>query len=147
MANLRIEIVTAERTILEDEAEMLIAPGIEGQLGILPRHAPLLTALEPGEVRLKKGGADASFLVISGGFLEVRDDTVTILADAAEHSDEIDVPRAEEAKRRAEERIRMRGADIDLERALRSSRRATIRIKIARRRRTGAPSPPPPALE
>jgi len=146
MANLRIEIVTAERTILQDEAEMLIAPGIEGQLGILPRHAPLLTALEPGEVRLKKSGADASFLVVSGGFLEIRDDTVTILADAAEHAEEIDVPRAEEAMRRAEERIRMRGADIDLERALRASRRATIRIKIARRRRTGAPSPPPPAL-
>ena len=89
MATLRVEVVTAERTVLEDEAEILVAPGIEGQLGILPRHAPLLTALAEGEVVLKRGGNEVAHLAVLGGFLEVRNNVATILADAAEHSDEI----------------------------------------------------------
>ena len=143
MSTIKIEIVTAERKLLEDDVDMVIAPGIDGQLGILPRHAPLLTALQPGELRLKKGGDETS-LAITGGFLEVMPDRVTVLADAAEHSDEIDVARAEEAMKRAQERLQNRAQDLDLERALHSMRRAAIRVKMGRRRRdtraTGVPS-------
>ena len=134
MATIKIEIVTAERKVLEDDVDMVIAPGIEGQLGILPRHAPLLTALQPGEIRLKKGSEETA-LTVSGGFLEVRPDRVTVLADAAERVEEIDIARAEEAMRRAQERIQGRTAELDLQRAMASMRRATIRLKVARRRR------------
>ena len=144
MATIKVEIVTAERKVLEDDVDMVIAPGIEGQLGILPRHAPLLTALQPGELRLKKGGEETS-LIVSGGFLEVRPDRVTILADAAERAEEIDIARAEEAVRRAQERITSRTTELDLQRAMASMRRATIRLKVARRRRgTGVPGGQPP---
>ena len=140
MATIHLEIVTAERTVLEADVDMIVAPGSEGQLGILPRHAPLLTALAPGEIRLKQDDGEIHY-AITGGFLEMRDNKATILADAAEHVDEIDIPRAEEAMRRAEERVRTAGADIDLKRALHSQRRAAIRLKIAwRRRGTGIPS-------
>jgi F-type H+-transporting ATPase subunit epsilon len=136
---IKITVVTAEQRILEDVVDMVVAPGIEGQLGILPRHAPLLTPLQAGELRLKKGGTETS-LVVSGGFLEVRPDEVTVLADAAERAEEIDLARAEEAMKRAQERIKTHAADLDLERANAALRRASVRIKIARRRSgSGAP--------
>lgn len=133
MATIKIAVVTAERQILEDDVDMVIAPGIEGQLGILPRHAPLLTALQPGELRLKKGGTETA-LAVTGGFLEVRPDQVTVLADAAERAESIDLARAEEAMKRAQEHLAQRGADLDLERAVAALRRATVRVKVARRR-------------
>ncbi|GAG21047.1 unnamed protein product, partial [marine sediment metagenome] len=105
MSSLKLDIVTAERVVYSDEADVVVAPGIDGQLGILPHHAPLMTTLQPGELRVRKGGEEFS-LAISGGFLEVRPDRVIILADTAERAEEIDVSRAEEAKRRAEERLR-----------------------------------------
>ncbi len=140
MATLRVEIVTAERTVLADEVDMVIAPGAEGQLGILPRHTPLITALAPGEIRLKHGTAEERSLSVTGGFLEVRDNQVIILADAAERDDEIDIARAEEAAARARERIKSRASDVDLERAVRALQRAQVRVKVARKRRaSGAP--------
>ena len=145
MAKLKIEIVTAERTVLEAEADMIIAPGSEGQLGLLPRHAPLLTMLEPGEIRLKDGGRDTLSFAVAGGFLEILDNRVIVLADSAERADEIDLARAEAAIQKAQERIASHATDLDLERALTSLRRANIRLRVARRRRaTGAPSPPRP---
>ena len=141
MAMLHIEIITAERTVLTDDVDMVIAPGSEGQLGILPMHAPLLTMLAPGELRLKKGGAEQS-VVVSGGFLEVHENHVTVLADAAERSDEIDVARAEEAMKRARERMKLAAKDADLERAGRALYRATARVTIARKRRSGAGGAP-----
>ena len=140
MATIKVEIVTAERKVLEDDVDMVIAPGIEGQLGILPRHAPLLTALQAGEIRLKKGGQEVA-LMVTGGFLEVRANKVTVLADAAERAEEIDLARAEEAMRRAQERVRTRGADMDLERAATATRRAAVRLKLARRRAPRGPAP------
>lgn len=131
---LHIEIVTAERRVFVDEVDMVVAPGVEGQLGILPHHAPLMTMLAPGEVRLKKDG-DEVIMATSGGFLEVLANRVTILADTAERIEEIDIARAEEAKRRAEERLAVRGADVDRARAQVALARALVRIKIARRRR------------
>jgi len=100
---LSLDIVTPERVVLsEDGFDIVVAPGIEGELGLLPRHAPLMTMLEIGELRARRG-AEEMHLAIAGGFLEIRDNRVTILADAAERSEEIDIARAEAARRRAEE--------------------------------------------
>ena len=102
MSGMKLDIVTAERAVYSEDVEAVIAPGVEGQLGILPHHAPLMTTLQPGELIVKKGGEEVR-LVITGGFLEVRPDRVVVLADAAERAEEIDVSRAEEARRRAEQ--------------------------------------------
>lgn len=134
MAKLKFEIVTAERVIYSDDVDIVIAPGIEGQLGILPHHAPLLTMLQPGELVVRKEGAETAIFV-SGGFLEVMHNRVTVLADAAERAEEIDIERAEAAKRRAEEMLKLRPADIDLARADAALRRALLRLKVAERRK------------
>ena len=147
MAPMLLEIITAERQVYSDEVEAVVAPGIEGQLGILPHHAPLMTVLQPGELLIRKGGEEA-YLAVTGGFMEVLGNKVTVLADAAERSDEIDEQRAQEAIERAQERIRNRESDEQLEEALRSLRRAQVRVGIARRRRRpggppGVGQPPP----
>ncbi len=134
MAKLKVEIITAERVVLQDEVDMVVAPGTEGQLGILPHHVPLLTALQVGELRLKKGQEEIS-LAVTGGFLEVQPDRVIVLADAAERAEEIDIARAEMAKKRAEERITKRVSDIDLARADASLARSLVRLRIAEKRR------------
>jgi len=139
---LRLDIVTAEREVLRAEGlDAVIAPGSEGQLGILPRHAPLMTMLEPGELRARRG-AEETAIAISGGFLEVRDDVVTVLADTAEQAEEIDVERARAARERAEQLLRERPADVDLAVIQASLRRSMLRIRIAERRtrRRGTPT-------
>ena len=105
MATFKLEIVTAERMVFSDDVSAVIAWGVEGQLGILPHHAPLMTMLQPGDILIRKD-KEEEFFVISGGFLEVRPDKVIILADACERVDEIDIARAEEAKKRAQETMR-----------------------------------------
>ena len=140
MAGIRLEIVTAEQLIYSDEVDVVIAPGIEGQLGLLPHHTPLMTTLQTGELRVKKGGEEIS-LSISGGFLEVRPDRIIVLADAAERVEEIDLARAEEAKRRAQEYLALRTPEVDVARAEAALRRALARLKVGekrRRRQTGA---------
>lgn len=136
---LRLDIVTVERQVYSEEVDMVIAPGIEGQMGILPRHAPLLTALTYGELRVKRGDGEESF-AIGGGFMEVQPDQVTVLADTAERADEIDLERAEAARLRAEERLRDRTQEkLDFARSEAALRRSVVRIKVAeaRRRRGG----------
>ena len=135
MASIRLDIVTAEREVYAGDVDVVIAPGVEGQLGILPHHAPLMTTLQAGELRVRKGGEEVS-MAISGGFLEVRPDKVVVLADTAERAEEIDVARAEEAKQRARERLSEKqvvGADEAHVEA--SLRRALIRLKVAEKRR------------
>src|SRR5438132_3113746 len=100
MAKLRLEVVTAEREVFADDVDMVIAPGGEGELGILPRHAPLLTTLQPGVMRLKKDGGE-TIMAVSGGFLQVFRDRVLVLADTAERADEIEEGRAEQARQQA----------------------------------------------
>ena len=100
---LQLEIVSPERRAYTDEVDEVIVPGIDGQLGILPNHTRLITALGVGELRIKKGGTEQS-LLISGGFVEVRPDKVIVMADLAEHSDEIDEAKAVDARKRAEPR-------------------------------------------
>ncbi len=140
MATIKLEVVTAERVVFSEDVDSVVAPGVEGQLGILPHHAPLMTTLQPGELLVKKSGTEFC-LVISGGFLEVRPDRIIVLADAAERAEEIDVSRAEEAIRRAKERLHERQTPgIDQARVESAMRRALIRLKaaerIGRRRRT-----------
>ncbi len=137
---LTVEIVTAERLVFAEEGvDEVVAPGIEGEFTVLPQHAPLLTMIKPGLMRIIKGGGETE-MAITGGFLEVRDNRVTILADAAERAEEIDVARAEEARRRAERQLEDREAEVDLARVSAELQKALIRLKVAerRRRRTGA---------
>lgn len=143
MATTRLEIVTAERVVFSEDVDVVIAPGIEGQLGVLPHHSPLMTTLEPGELLVRKGGEEFS-LAITGGFLEVRPDRIIILADAAERVEEIDVARAEEAKRRAEERLKEHAPEVDMLRAEAALRRSLMRLEVAARRRRRSRTQPPP---
>jgi F-type H+-transporting ATPase subunit epsilon len=134
MATTRLDIVTAERVVFSDDVDVVVAPGVEGQLGILPHHAPLMTMLSPGELLVRKGGEEFS-LAISGGFLEVRPDRVIVLADAAERAEEIDIARAEAAKRRAEERLAEHAPGLDAAQAEAALRRSLARLKVVERRR------------
>lgn len=135
MPKTRLEIVTAEKLIYSEDVDMVVAPGVDGYLGILPRHTPLMTMLNPGELRIKKGGEEVS-MAITGGFLEVRPDKVVILADAAERAEEIDIARAEAARKRAEERLAGKAPQAaDLARAQASLMRALIRLRVAEKRR------------
>jgi F-type H+-transporting ATPase subunit epsilon len=111
----------------------VIAPGIVGELGILARHAPLMTMLTIGELRARRGTEEIA-MAVAGGFLEVRDDRVTVLADSAERAEEIDIARAEEARRRAEEAMATRRADIDVAAVFAAARRSEVRIRVAQRR-------------
>jgi F-type H+-transporting ATPase subunit epsilon len=137
VAHIKLDIVTAERTVLSDEVDVIVAPGVEGQLGILPHHAPLMTMLQPGELVVRKGGEEIS-LAITGGFLEVRPDRVIVLADAAERAEEIDVDRAEAAKRRAQERLAHRTPEVDVARAETALRRSLARLEVVERRKRKA---------
>ncbi|MCK6625621.1 MAG: F0F1 ATP synthase subunit epsilon [Anaerolineae bacterium] len=135
MATLHLEIVTVERRVYDDEVNMVVAPGSEGMLGILPRHTPLLTALTYGELQIKKDGQEDQFFAIGGGFMEVQPNRVVVLADSAERAEEIDVERAEAARRRAEESIAHAPEELELERAEAALRRNVTRLKVAERRR------------
>ena len=134
MAVMRLEIVTAERVVYSEDVNALVAPGAAGELGVLPGHAPLLTTLAPGEMKVTRDGEE-SFMAVTGGFLEVIANKVTVLADAAEYAEEIDEERAEAALERARERVASAVSDMDLERALASMRRSSARLGVARRRR------------
>jgi F-type H+-transporting ATPase subunit epsilon len=140
---LKVDIITAEQIVYSEEGvDRLIVPGIEGELGVLTLHAPLLTMIQPGVLRVVKGDDEVE-MAITGGFIEVRDDRVTILADAAERVDEIDQARAEEARRRAQRRLQDRETEVDRARVEASLARALARLKVVerrRRRRSGAPS-------
>lgn len=127
---LHVEVVTAERELYNGEANLVSAPGTEGRMGILPRHAALLTTLAPGALRIELNGAEEP-LFVSGGFLEVSNDSVTVLADTAEYAEEIDEARAEEARRRAEERLQNVQSEMDRVELQAALERAINRIQVA----------------
>ena len=144
---LKLEIVTPERIVLSEEGvESVTVPGAMGELTLLPQHAALMTSLHPGPLVVRKGGVDID-IALSGGFLEIKDDNVTILADTAERSDEIDAARAEEARLRAQTALREHQADINIAQVLASLERAQARIRVAERlrRRPGSRPPAPQA--
>jgi len=128
---IHLEIVTAERVVLSDDVDLISAPTKDGRVGILPRHAPLLTILEPGELDIVKGGTRTPFAV-SGGFMEVLPTRVTILADTVERADEIDEARAEQARRLAEERKQQAQTERDMALAEAKLRKEMARLQVAR---------------
>jgi len=134
MATFKLEIVTPEKMVFSGDVNAVLAWGVEGQLGILPHHAPLMTMLQPGDLLIRKDNEE-EYLTVSGGFLEVRPDKVIILADACERVEEIDIARAEAAKKRAEEILKTRPADVDAASAEAALRRSLARLKVAGRRR------------
>ncbi|MBD3174146.1 MAG: F0F1 ATP synthase subunit epsilon [Armatimonadia bacterium] len=124
------EILTRERSVLSIQAEEIIAPGVDGYLGVLAGHAPLVTALDVGVLTLRSVDGDEELLAISGGFMEVRPEKTVILAETAERAEEIDRARVERALRRAEERLSAEDySEIDSERARRALARAFNRLK------------------
>jgi F-type H+-transporting ATPase subunit epsilon len=127
---LHVEVVTAERELYRGDATMVNAPGSEGQLGILPQHAALLTMLKPGAMRIELNDAEEP-LFISGGFLEVNNNVVTVLADTAEYAEEIDEARAEEARRRAQERLEQATSEQERAEVLVAVERAVARLRVA----------------
>jgi F-type H+-transporting ATPase subunit epsilon len=139
MATIKLEIVTAEGVAFSDDVDEVVAPGIDGELGLLPHHTPLMTMLSPGELRIVRGANDY-FLAVSGGFLEVRPDRIIILADAAERADEIDIARAEAAKERAQQMIKAHPSQAEMAGAQAALQRSLVRLKVGeKRRRRGGP--------
>jgi F-type H+-transporting ATPase subunit epsilon len=126
---LHVEVMTAEHSLYSGEARMVEAPGTLGQLGILPHHAALLTTLKPGTLEIRANGIEETFFV-SGGFLEVSNNTVTVLADTAENAENIDEARAQEARRRAEERLREVQSNTERAEAQIALQRAINRLRV-----------------
>jgi len=133
-AHLQLQIVSADRALVNETVDEVQIPGANGYLGVLPGHTPLLTTLQVGQLWYRQG-AEKHYLSIAFGFAEVQADRVTILAQIAERADEIDVTRAETAKKRAEERLTKPTVDIDFERARIALLKSLIRLQVASRAR------------
>ena len=133
-AHLQLEIVSADRSLVKEQVDEVQIPGADGYLGILPGHTPLLTTLQVGTLWYRQG-QEKHYLAIAFGFAEVQPDRVTILAMIAEKADEIDLARAEAAKKRAEERLAKPTTDMDFERARIAMLKALIRLQVASRAR------------
>ncbi len=136
---IRLEIVTPERLVYEDDVDAVTLPGSEGELGVLPHHAPLVTTLGLGELRIRKAGVEDHFAIV-GGFLQVRPDRVVVMAETADMASDIDLGRAQEARRQAEQAIAAglhEPADLAAARA--SLQQALLRIRVAERRHHEGP--------
>ena len=133
-AHLQLEIVSADRSLVNETVDEVQIPGANGYLGILPGHTPLLTTLHVGQLWYRQG-QEKHYLAIAFGFAEIQPDRVTILAQVAERADEIDVARAEAAKKRAEDRLAKASVDMDFERARIALMKALIRLQVATRAR------------
>lgn len=135
MKTVPLEIVTPDRKVFGDEVQMVIARGGAGDLGILPGHTPLVTTLKISAVRIKMNDGTEQLVAVSGGFMEVKPEKVTILAEAAELSEEIDIDRAERARQRAEQRLAATGQEnLDFRRAELALQRALNRLQVAKGR-------------
>jgi F-type H+-transporting ATPase subunit epsilon len=132
--HLQLQIVSADRMLVNEQVDEVEIPGEEGYFGVLPGHTPLLAALHVGELWYRQG-REVHYLSVAFGFAEVQPDRVTILAQIAEHANEIDVARAEAAKRRAEERVARPASDTDFERARIALMKSLIRLQVASRAR------------
>jgi F-type H+-transporting ATPase subunit epsilon len=136
---IRCEIVSQDRTVFTGDVDIVVLPGAAGEMGILPKHAPVLTTLKYGVVKIRKAGREEIFTV-SGGVAEVQPDIVTVLADSAENVEDIDIDRAESARKRAEEYL-AKGVPADTDRYLimeAALRRSNLRLDAVRRYRKGA---------
>jgi F-type H+-transporting ATPase subunit epsilon len=127
MDNIAVEIMTPERLVMQTQADSVIVPATEGELGILPHHTPLLAQLQPGQIRLRRGN-DLELFAVSGGFVQVEANKVSIFAETAEMPHEIDVERARQAADRAREQMKVARSDVDLAQAEFALRRALARL-------------------
>ena len=137
-----LEIVTPERLAYSDTVDAVVLPGSEGEMGVLPHHAPLLATLGIGELRIRKGGAEEAFAIV-GGFVQVRPDKVVVMAETADMASEIDLEKAQDARREAERALESgfhEGADLSLARA--QLQQALLRIRLAERRHREGPRRP-----
>jgi len=130
---LHVDIVSAEKSIFSGAAEMVFAPAMMGEVGILPRHAPLLTRLKPGEVRVKLPGGEEEFFYVSGGILEIQPHVVTVLADTAARAHDLDEAAAQEAKLRAEQALKDQKGEIDYARAQAELAEAVAQLNALKR--------------
>jgi F-type H+-transporting ATPase subunit epsilon len=136
---LLLEIVTPERLAYSDTVDSVQLPGIEGELGVLPHHAPLVSMLGVGELRIRKGGAEESF-AIAGGFLQVRPDRVVVMAETADMASEIDLEKAQQARLEAERALEGAATDeVNLAAARAALQQALLRIRVAERRHREGP--------
>lgn len=135
MDKLHLEIITQEKIVFAQEVEMVVVPGVEGDLGIMPHHIPLFTKIKPGEIKIING-KETEYLAITGGFLDVTGEgKVTILADYAIRSADIELAKAEEAKKKAEEAMKEKTAKVDFALAENELKRAILELKVARRKK------------
>ncbi len=135
MSSISVDVVTAEGNVFSGNADLITLQASKGEITILPNHVDFVTIVEPGELRIVENKKEM-FIAVGGGFLEIQNNIVTLLADSAERDSDIDLERATEAEARAKERIESLSEDVNTERALGSLLRARVRTKIARRRRT-----------
>jgi len=132
---MRVEVITTERRVLDEQVEMIIVPGASGVLGILPNHAPLMSALKPGELEIRFAGREPCFIAIGGGFIEVQPDHVVVLADAAEQGEEINLEGAQEARRAAQEHMERErtGEPAAFDAARHALMHSEARLRVAQR--------------
>ncbi len=136
MSTIQVDVVSAEESIFEGEAEFVVLPGESGELGIFPQHIPLITRIRPGAVRIKLvGKAEETFVFVAGGILEVQPGRVTVLADTAIRGHDLDEAKAEEARKKAEEALLNRSADIDYAKAQAELAEAMAQIQAIRKLR------------
>lgn len=133
MGSLRLEVVTPDKTVVSADVEMAVCPGVQGEFGVLPQHVSLLSALKVGDLRYRINGKDEN-VFISGGFADVNNDVLTVLAESAEPASEIDINRAQAAKDRAEKRLATQSAELDAKRAEAALQRALVRMQVAQLR-------------
>src|SRR5262245_14784550 len=129
---LNLEVITPERLVLREEVDEVVAPGLTGELGILPDHTSLISQLKTGVLSYRQGNQNRR-MHVSGGFIEIASDNVSVLSGVAEKPEEIDVERAQRAKARAESRLASRGEDVDFDRAELKLQRALVRIQVGNR--------------
>ena len=128
--HLTLEIVTPDQAVVREAVDEIQIPGSEGYLGVLPGHTPLLTSLQVGELWFRQGD-DTSYVAVASGFAEILPDRVTILAQIAERAEDIDTDRAQEAERRARERLAKSVEDVDFERARTAELKSLVRLRVA----------------
>ena len=137
-STMRVEIVSSEKSLYDGEAAMVVAPGVAGELGILPRHAPLLTRIKPGVLKINLPDGGEELLYVSGGVLEVQPEKVTVLADIAERGGDLDEQRAEEARREAEDKLASGASGLDYAKAQAELAQAAAQLQAIRRLRKQA---------
>lgn len=131
---IQVEVVSAEKALYSGTAEMVVAPASQGDVGILPRHAPLLTSLRPGVLKLVNGD-DEELLYVAGGIMEVQPDMVTVLADVAERGEDLDEERVEAARQAAEEKLKSQTAGVDYARVQAELAQAQAQLELLRKLR------------